>query len=245
MWVCGVDWDTYLGTENIKRKFLKWYNGLEVLNELRIPWRMGIGDKSFWLLHVFCDASQHAYATAYTFPALTLDGILKYFWTDSTTAISWIQSNDVWGTFVGNRVKEVSAFSRADQWSYVPGLFNPADLPSRGCFPLQFSKSDWWSGPDWLKDPRDRWPRLEIKPDEIFLLECRKGINLNVGLGVTAGIVEVKWVLAVLKNDSDFGLGKKIHKKLPKESRKSRAPFLSAEEVQGYTSFTHSGREFL
>ncbi|GFY40527.1 uncharacterized protein TNIN_134291 [Trichonephila inaurata madagascariensis] len=89
----------------------------------------------------------------YVTQALALDGIPKYFWTDSTTAISWIRSNDAWGTFVGNRVKEIWAFSKADQWSYVPYPSNRADLPSRGCSPLQFSESDWWSGPDWLKDP--------------------------------------------------------------------------------------------
>ncbi|GFQ78045.1 uncharacterized protein TNCT_102461 [Trichonephila clavata] len=113
-------------------------------------------------------------------------------YTDSNTAISWIRSNDAWGTFVGNRVKEICAFFRTDQWSYVPGPSNPAD-PSRG-FPLQFSESDWWSEPDWLKDPGDRLPKLEIKPDEILVSsECKKGINLNVDLGVTAGIDKVKW----------------------------------------------------
>ncbi|GFU94158.1 uncharacterized protein TNCV_4483291 [Trichonephila clavipes] len=108
----------------------------------------------------------------YVTQALTLDGVPKYFLTDSATAMSWIQNIDGWGTFAGNRIKGISIFSRADQWSYVPGPFNPAD---------------------WLKDPRDRWPRLESKPDEILVLsERRKGINLNVGLGVTTGIDGVK-----------------------------------------------------
>ncbi|GFY64039.1 uncharacterized protein TNIN_144661 [Trichonephila inaurata madagascariensis] len=51
MWACGVGWDTPLPV-NIKSKYLKWYNRLEVLNELRIPRRMEFMDKSFWLLHV-------------------------------------------------------------------------------------------------------------------------------------------------------------------------------------------------
>ncbi|GFW38403.1 hypothetical protein TNCV_1332561 [Trichonephila clavipes] len=34
MLACGAGWDTSL-TENVKRKFLKWYNGLEVLKELK------------------------------------------------------------------------------------------------------------------------------------------------------------------------------------------------------------------
>ncbi|GFY66066.1 uncharacterized protein TNIN_394091 [Trichonephila inaurata madagascariensis] len=46
MWACGVGWDTPL-TENIKCKFLKWYNELEVLNKLRILRCMGFGDRSF------------------------------------------------------------------------------------------------------------------------------------------------------------------------------------------------------
>ncbi|GFW38404.1 hypothetical protein TNCV_1332571 [Trichonephila clavipes] len=59
--------------------------------------------------------------------------------------------------------------------------------------PLWFSESVWWSKPDWLKDPVDKLPKLDIKSDEILVfLERRKGIDLNVGLDVTAGIDGVK-----------------------------------------------------
>ncbi|GFR28868.1 uncharacterized protein TNCT_13961 [Trichonephila clavata] len=230
MWAYGGGWDTPL-PENIKNKFLKWYNRLEVLSELRTPRRMGFGDRSFWSLHVFCDASQHAYATVIFLRCETNEEIWSVLWRlDSTTAIFGIRSNDAWGTFVGNRIKEICAFSRADQWSYIPGSSNPADLSSRGCSPLQFSESDWWRGPDWLKGPGDRWPKLEIKPDEILVLsERKKGVNLNVGLGVTAGIDKVNWYekfSEFSKNDSDFRLGKEINQKLSKES--------------GYKSFRNS-----
>ncbi|GFV75900.1 uncharacterized protein TNCV_1454971 [Trichonephila clavipes] len=40
------------------------------------------------------------------------------------------------------------------------GHTNPVDLPSRGCFPLQFSESDWWNGPDCIKDRGDRCPKI-------------------------------------------------------------------------------------
>ncbi|GFV98510.1 uncharacterized protein TNCV_624691 [Trichonephila clavipes] len=48
MWTCGVGWDTAL-TENIKRKFLKCYNGLEVLNE-RQACLSGEGEDQKWLI---------------------------------------------------------------------------------------------------------------------------------------------------------------------------------------------------
>ncbi|GFR29754.1 integrase catalytic domain-containing protein [Trichonephila clavata] len=171
----------------------------------------------------------------YVTQALTLDDIPKYFWTYSTTAISWIRSNDAWGNFVGNRVKEICAFSRVDQWSYVPGSSNPVDLPSYGCSLLQFSESGWWRGPDWLKDPGDRWPKLEIKPDEILvLLERKKGINLNVGLGVTAEIDKVKWC----EKFSEFSKMVRILdwvKRFTKNCQKkvvNQKPFLSVDEVR-------------
>ncbi|GFY72639.1 uncharacterized protein TNIN_146801 [Trichonephila inaurata madagascariensis] len=173
--------------------------------------------------------------TKYVTQALALDGIPKYFWTDSTTAISWIRSNDAWGTFVGHRVKEICVFSKADHWSYVPSPSNLADLPSRGCSPLQFSESDWWSGPDWLKHPEDKWPKLKIKPDEILVLsERRKGINLNVGLGVTAEIVGVKWyerVSQFLKMTRILGWVKRFTKNCQKKVV-NQEPVLSVDEVQ-------------
>ncbi|GFQ65047.1 uncharacterized protein TNCT_554211 [Trichonephila clavata] len=110
-----------------------------------------------------------------------------------------------------------------------------ADLPSRGCSPLQFSESDWWSGPDWLKDPGERWPKLEIKLDEILVLsERKKGINLNVGLGATAGIDKVRW----FEKFSEFskiiwilGWVKRFTKNCQKKVV-NQGPFLSVDEVQ-------------
>ncbi|GFY04701.1 DUF1758 domain-containing protein [Trichonephila clavipes] len=70
-----------------------------------------------------------------------------------------------------------------------------------------FFESGWRSGPDGLKDPEDKWPKLEIKPDEILVLsERRKGINLNVDLGVTAGIDGVKCQSFPETGDSINGL---------------------------------------
>lgn len=39
--------------------------------------------------------------------AMELPSVQKYFWSDATTAIAWIQRNSNWGTFVHNRVRRI------------------------------------------------------------------------------------------------------------------------------------------
>ena len=55
------------------------------------------------------------------------------FWTDSTTALAWINSrNCKFPVFVANRVGEILEGSRRDQWRHVPGRLNPVDCGTRG-----------------------------------------------------------------------------------------------------------------
>ncbi|GBM00954.1 hypothetical protein AVEN_6294-1, partial [Araneus ventricosus] len=208
IWEIKSDWDTPL-PEEIKVKFLKWFENLQILTDLKIPRRIGFGDKRSWSLHVFCDSSQQAYATViflrceydgkifvsfvsaksrvaplkkltiprlelmacvlgvrlsnYLTEALSLSDIPKYFWTDSTTALFWIKRNDQWGTFVGNRVREICSVTK-------------------------------WEGPVWLKGPPNSWPKSEIKPDEALISsERRKGTNLSVQINSNAYPNESKW----------------------------------------------------
>ncbi|XP_035715302.1 uncharacterized protein LOC118438727 [Folsomia candida] len=46
--------------------------------------------------------------------ALSLQSIEKFYWSDSSTALAWIKRNNEWGTFVGNRVKEICKLSSPD-----------------------------------------------------------------------------------------------------------------------------------
>ncbi|KAJ8918512.1 hypothetical protein NQ315_015217 [Exocentrus adspersus] len=101
-----------------------------------------------------------------------------FFWSDSSTIISWIQRKEEWNTFVGNRVSEIRKLTDPDKWQHIPGDQNPADLPSRGCSPSQLLESKWWEGPKWLYEEPYMWPRgkLDCNEDEIAQ-ERKKGVT--------------------------------------------------------------------
>jgi hypothetical protein len=108
--------------------------------------------------------------TASVKKALGYEDVQTTYWSDSTTALAWIKKNDDWGTFVGNRVREICQLTKAEEWKHVSGVLNPSDLPSRGCTPSQLLQSRWWEGPQWLKETEDTWPSHspEADPDEVI-----------------------------------------------------------------------------
>lgn len=99
-----------------------------------------------------------------------------FMWTDSTVALAWIRRNDEWGTFVGNRIKEILTLTKAEHWRHVPGVMNPADLPSIGCSAKELLKSKWWEGPEWLLEAEEKWPNCEDLVDEDAVNAERKKV---------------------------------------------------------------------
>ena len=103
--------------------------------------------------------------------------IPTFYWTDSTTVLSWIRRDDQWGPFIWNRVQEIRNLTKKETWYHVPGIMNPADLPSRGCSAKHLIESRWWEGPEWLRRPIDQWPDQNYAcDDEIVNREKRKGV---------------------------------------------------------------------
>ena len=83
-----------------------------------------------------------------------------HFWTDSQIILAYIQSNSKrFKLFVANRVSLIREHSTPEQWKYIKGEENPADILSRGCTVQAISKK-WFYGPKFISDYKHAWPAI-------------------------------------------------------------------------------------
>ena len=57
-------------------------------------------------------------------------------WTDSKCALYWITNGKEQKQYVQNRVDQISALTKTNEWRHCPGPENPSDLGSRGHYRL-------------------------------------------------------------------------------------------------------------
>ena len=112
------------------------------------------------------------------------------FWSDSQTALWWIRSLEGrYKIFVSNRVKAIRQISSPEQWRFVPGKQNPADLATRGMPAIEASSSkEWFHGPSWLVDP-NLWPAPMEIPTSIREGEVER-LNVLLTFSVPQGIAK-------------------------------------------------------
>ena len=81
------------------------------------------------------------------------------FWSDSTTVLQWIHSSHCkQQVFVANRLAEIMDTTDVSQWKHVSGINKPADIGSRAINFDELKRSEWLTGPAWLKQPGSEWP---------------------------------------------------------------------------------------
>ena len=86
----------------------------------------------------------------------------RYFWTDSSTVIKYIQNETArFHIFVANRLAVIRDGSSPEEWRWVSSEENPADLLSRGCDASTLLQMGMWrQGPAFLHLSEEQWPRL-------------------------------------------------------------------------------------
>lgn len=95
---------------------------------------------------------------------------------DSQTVLGAIQ-RDSYGyqTFFANRVGEIQKSAAVEDWWWIPGDLNIADIITRGATSEDLKESSLWqNGPHFLKLPVEEWPKKSAKE---VAANARDGIN--------------------------------------------------------------------
>ena len=103
----------------------------------------------------------------------------KCYWTDSKISLCWIKNTrKEWKQWVENRVNKIRSLSQMNEWFYIPGHINPADIPTREIDILNFSENHtWWKGPEFLFHG-NIWP----DQGKLELHECEMKIEVETEL---------------------------------------------------------------
>ena len=107
--------------------------------------------------------------------ALTVTANQLFKWTDSTTVLQWIKSNQKQPIFVANRVYEILEFTSVDQWNHVATKDNPADAGTRGMSAEILQLSSWVKGPHFLTNSR-----FSFVPNKDVIKNIKLGVNQAV-----------------------------------------------------------------
>ncbi|XP_048865547.1 uncharacterized protein LOC125739453 isoform X1 [Brienomyrus brachyistius] len=97
-------------------------------------------------------------------------------WTDSTTVLTWLQSDSCqFKVFVGTRVAEIQELTDAGAWRYVDSASNPADDITRGKTLRDLAgRNRWRDGPSFLLHSSELWPTKPAQGGQGDSTELRK-----------------------------------------------------------------------
>lgn len=99
-----------------------------------------------------------------------------YHFVDSQTVLGAVQRESYgYQTFFANRIGEIQGSTNVQDWWWIPGPLNIADIISRGASPEELDEgSEWQLGPKFLSLPESEWP---VKSAKDVAVEARENLT--------------------------------------------------------------------
>ena len=110
---------------------------------------------------------------------------------DSQTVLGAIQRESYgYQTFFANRVGEIQKAGPVEDWWWIPGELNIADIITRGGTHEDLKEdSTWQDGPEFLKWPVEEWPK---KSAGEFAAHARESVNRLQRKAFSAGMTRAQ-----------------------------------------------------
>jgi hypothetical protein len=100
-------------------------------------------------------------------------------------------------TFFANRVGEIQKSTSVEDWWWIPGGLNSADIITRGAAPEDLQEDSMWQdGPAFLRQPVKEWPHKSTKEIAAY---AKEGINKLRRKAFSAALTRAQ----VKRNQSD------------------------------------------
>lgn len=86
----------------------------------------------------------------------------RFFWADSSTVRNWIKATaSFYQVFVSNRIGEIQTLTDTEEWRFVPGRLNPAEVAKRPRINEEVFQKIWEDSliPEFLLKSDPEWPK--------------------------------------------------------------------------------------
>ena len=212
-----------------------------------------------------CAAVEASQSAAYVASELkdTVNSIHLY--SDSEITLGYIRNKQrIFTSYVTTRVDIILKSSNPSQWNYNPSKENPADRASRPHSAVELSRSNWLSGPDFLKQPQldllpERYAGLnlpetipfpkalatkELKPNYVLTSVVKKSSSWNRAINIVSFIMkfisklrkQVFDQVLVQQRATSFLLGEAQKESFPNEHKCLLTSTLKATSKTNWTS---------
>ncbi|XP_068207466.1 uncharacterized protein [Palaemon carinicauda] len=214
--ICKLSWDDPI-PKGLACKWSQWYSSLDGLREIEIsrcikPIEF---NEAALVLHHFTEASQVAYGCSSYLRSTNQAGEIHVALVVRKSKMAPIESMTIlrlelqaavlaakMDDTLRNRASLFQQLTKPEQWSFVQGVQNPADLLTRGISPESLEVNRWFEGPEFLHDHKVQWHSAqEFSDTSIDVVDPevpKRGKRGNVEQGLTAEQLRVAEV-AILR----------------------------------------------
>ena len=82
--------------------------------------------------------------------SLNVDAV--HYYTDSLVVLGYLRNTTKrFSRYVARRVQEILKFSDVEQWNHISGKYNVGDIATKPHTPAELERSEWFTGPKFLK----------------------------------------------------------------------------------------------
>ncbi|UYV62948.1 hypothetical protein LAZ67_2002587, partial [Cordylochernes scorpioides] len=108
--------------------------------------------------------------------SLNITDLKEFYWTDSTAVLAWIKREEIWNTFVGNRIREIRELTLPNNWRHIQekNVLRTCKKTSTYVFPRDAAERDLGCTETFDFSTPNEWPKWRKRFERYLVVSGMK-----------------------------------------------------------------------